>query len=111
MLVNILRLSWFLLAVAFLVGITNQQDKKIVKALIYSRISYLVVLSLEVILTIRCFTTQPVLATVNFLLVICTISFVDIAYQRKIQGTGDRIIPIITIMLMIASWGWLLLLH
>ena len=103
MLVNIMMFLWALLIIPFLVGMYVKQDKTIIKIMLYTRIIYLIVLVGDIMRILRNFKTNPVIDTLSFFATVIAISFIDISYQRKIQGNFKPYLIWITIISIIIS--------
>lgn len=103
MLIKIMICLWSLLIIPFLFGMYVKQDKTIIKIMLYTRILYLLVLVGDIILIIRNFNTNPWIDILSFFATVIAISFIDISYQRKIQGNFRPYLIWITIISIITS--------
>ncbi|WP_078775152.1 DUF1516 family protein [Fructilactobacillus lindneri] len=103
MFIYLIIILWLLLIISLTIGVTRKQDKQIVKALMYTRALYFVLLMIEVVFSIQKFNQQPSLIIFSFIISIFAISFIDISFQRKIQGTLKLSIIWITIILIIIA--------
>ncbi|WP_429971025.1 YisL family protein [Fructilactobacillus sp. Tb1] len=103
MLVNIMMGLWVLLIIPFLFGMYEKQDKTIIKIMLYTRILYLLVLVGDIMLIIRNFKTNPIIDILSFLATVVAISFIDISYQRKIQGNFRPYLIWVTLISIIIS--------
>ncbi|WP_413627200.1 DUF1516 family protein [Fructilactobacillus vespulae] len=103
MLINLIIFLWILLIVNFIWGIKQTKDKSIVKLMMMGRAIYFLILIGEVILIIRNFTSNPALDLASFSLTVSSISFVDIIYQRKLQGNLKLYLIFIAIFFILVS--------
>ncbi|WP_103422774.1 DUF1516 family protein [Fructilactobacillus lindneri] len=103
MFIYLIIILWLLLIISLTIGVTRKQDKQIVKALMYTRALYFVLLMIEVVFSIQKFNQQPSLIIFSFIISIFAISFIDISFQRKIHGTLKLSIIWITIILIIIA--------
>ncbi|CAM2771539.1 DUF1516 family protein [Fructilactobacillus fructivorans] len=107
MLIYIITFLWILLLISLTIGITRKQDKQIIKGVIYTRAFYILLLIAEVIFTINHFNEHRYLVFLSFVMTIVAISFIDICYQRKIQGNLKTYIILLTLISILASVGLL----
>lgn len=79
-------ISFVLLAIVTVIGLTRSEKKQITTWLMIDRVLYILILISGAILIIRAFQYGPVIMTIKGLLGLAVIALIEIVFARKQEG-------------------------